>query len=45
MSFEKEILTQTNAKIFGFRVNGHFLDIGTPANLALIENNIYLKLQ
>jgi len=37
MSFEKEILTQTNAKLFGFRVDGHFLDIGTPANLALID--------
>lgn len=37
MSFEKEILTQTNAKIFGFRVSGNFLDIGTPANLALID--------
>jgi D-glycero-alpha-D-manno-heptose 1-phosphate guanylyltransferase len=36
-SFEKEILMQTNAEIFGFRVYGHFLDIGTPTRLELIN--------
>jgi D-glycero-alpha-D-manno-heptose 1-phosphate guanylyltransferase len=43
MSFEKEIITQTNAKIFGFRIDGSFLDIGTPGNLALIDKISYLE--
>jgi hypothetical protein len=37
MSFEKEIATKPNAKISGFLLNGVFLDIGTPANLAMID--------
>jgi NDP-sugar pyrophosphorylase family protein len=40
MSFKKEIFTQTNANLFGFRVDGNFLNIGTPANLALIDTII-----
>jgi len=43
MSFEKEIATKPDAKIFGFLLDGVFLDIGTPANLAMIDKISYLR--